>query len=76
MMAATVGHRDAVALLCQSGADIHMQDRLGLTALNLAARGAHEEIVAFLGLQLAEARKGWNQVRPAVGTPEGIEHIP
>ena len=46
--AAWLGHLDIVKLLLQSGADLHMKDNFGWTALCSARSGNKQEVVAFL----------------------------
>ena len=48
MMAAAEGHRDAVAVLLEQGADIAMKDDFQLNALDHARRGQHEEVFQLM----------------------------
>jgi len=49
MMAAANGHTEVVSLLLVMGANLHLKDKsLGMTALEMAKKFNHEEIVALL----------------------------
>lgn len=56
-IAAARGHKDAVALLLQHGADVHARSKgaewEGKTALGLALMGPHPEVVALLRQHIA-----------------------
>jgi uncharacterized protein len=53
MMAAYEGHIHTVKLLLDEGADLRLQNELGMTALNFAERADHQDIVEGLRYQMS-----------------------
>ena len=47
-LAAEEGHTDVVKLLCDAGADTEATDGDDLTALDLAKRGGHQDVIRLL----------------------------
>jgi ankyrin repeat protein len=55
MMAARYGSPEAVQLLINEGADIHLKNQLGLTALNFAKDGGRPDTIKLVEAALNQA---------------------
>jgi ankyrin repeat protein len=55
MMAARYGTTEAVKLLIDEGADIHVKNQLGLTVLNFAKDGGRLDTIKLVETALAQA---------------------
>lgn len=69
MMAAMYGSPEAVKVLIQAGADLNMQNQLGLSALDFAVRGNRQNAKELIetGLQRQAARKA--KAEPQTASP-------
>ena len=51
------GHKEVVAFLVEKGASVKVQDKDGLTPLQLAVKGGNKEIISILETELNKTEK-------------------